>query len=49
MARAEMEKYDMEEQTEQRGDFLEYLRDKQKKDDQKMTDLDLMSHLVVNM
>lgn len=44
-----IEKYDKEKRTGRRGDLLEYLRMKQDRDAEKMSERDLMNHLLANL
>lgn len=49
MAYAAIERYDKDKQTGRRGDLLEYLRMKQDKDAEKMSERDVMNHLLANL
>jgi len=49
MAYDAIEKYDKEKPTGRRGDLLEYLRMKQDRDAEKMSERDVMNHLLANL
>lgn len=46
-AKEAMAKYDAEEKTGKRGDFLEYLRQKQSQDPEFMSDREIMSNILI--